>query len=136
MTDAWHEAQQAIRALRKSEDIRARLIEAYRGLVRIRSRDLPGEVRHDLEWLMGSIDVRATEGVCAEIQDTVNRMTPAQMSEAVHRIVSLHDALRAYQPVMPPTRQKQAACRAQWIKAGHSEQALKACVDCSQCQLF
>lgn len=135
MTDAWHELQQAIRALRKSEDIRVRLIEAYRSLVKIRGKDLPSEARHDHAWLIGSIGTRSNERLHAEIRETVSGMTPAQLSEAVHRIVKLHEALRAYQPVVIPTPQKQAACRAQLSKEGQAAQAT-ACVDCNQCRLL
>jgi hypothetical protein len=136
MADAWRELQRAIRALRKQGDIRNRLIDACRPLVKIRSKDLPAEARHDHEWLVGGIDSRSSEGVHAEIRDTVNRMTPAQMSEAVRRIVSLHDALEAYQPAIPPTRQKQAACRALREKEEKPDQGPATCTDCSQCRLF
>jgi hypothetical protein len=136
MADAWRALQQAIRALRKQGDIRDRLIDAYRPLVKVRSKDLPAEVRHDHEWLIGSIDVRSIEGIGAEIRDVVNRMTPAQLSEAVRRIASLHDALRAYQPVISPTRQKQAACRTILEKEGQVELDPATCVDCTQCRLF
>lgn len=136
MTDAWHEVQQAIRALRKNGDIRQRLIEAYRALVRIKVKHLPSEVRHDHEWLIGTIDTRSAERIGAEIRDRVSTMTAAQLSEAVHRIVTLHQALRAYQPAITPTPQKQAACRALREKAGHAIQDASACVDCTQCRLF
>ncbi|WP_151636861.1 hypothetical protein [Noviherbaspirillum aerium] len=135
MTDAWHETQQAIRALRKSEDIRTRLIEAYRALVKVRGKDLPGEVRQDHKWLIGGIDMRSTERLGSEVRDKVMTMTPAQLSEAVHRIVTLYDALRAYQPVVLPTRQKQAACRTVLRMEGRAEDSA-ACVDCTQCRLF
>ncbi|MEC4723580.1 hypothetical protein RY831_31050 [Noviherbaspirillum sp. CPCC 100848] len=136
MTDAWHETQQAIRSLRKSGDIRARLTEAYRALVKIRGKDLPGEVRHEHEWLIGWIGVRSNERICADIRDRISAMTPAQLSEAVHRIVALHDALRAYQPAVAPTPQKQAACRAQRAREGQVEFDSSTCVDCTQCRLF
>ncbi|WP_194724398.1 hypothetical protein [Noviherbaspirillum malthae] len=139
MTDAWHEAQQAIRALRKNGEIRPGLIEAYRALVKIRGKDLPGEVRHEHEWLVHGIDTRSPERVCGEIRDKIAAMTPGQLSEAVRRIVSLHDALQAYQPVVAPTRQKQAACRAMRRKegkAGLEDQGPAACTDCTQCRLF
>lgn len=136
MTDAWHEAQQAIRALRKSGDIRTRLTEAYRTLVKIRGKDLPQEVRHDHEWLVYAIDTRTPDRLCAEIRDKVTAMTPAQLSETVHRIVVLHDALLAYQPAMAPTPQKQAACRAQRAREGQGEIDPITCVDCTQCRLF
>lgn len=146
MTDAWHEVQQALRALRKNGDIRPRLIEACRALVKIKGKDLPGEVRHDHEWLVHAIDMRSPERVCAEIRDKVAAMTSAQLSEAVHRIVALHDALHAYQPAVMPTRQKQAACRAMRRReeaenqagneAEQAEQGRAACTDCGQCRLF
>ncbi|WP_151636878.1 hypothetical protein [Noviherbaspirillum aerium] len=136
MTDAWHEVQQAIRALRKNGDIRQRLIEAYRALVRIKVKNLPSEVRHDHARLIGTIDTRSTERIGAEIRDRVTAMTPAQLSEAVHRIVTLHDALRAYQPAIAPTRQKQAACSALLKKEGQAELDPSTCVDCTQCRLF
>ncbi|WP_151636870.1 hypothetical protein [Noviherbaspirillum aerium] len=136
MTDAWHEIQHAIRALRKTGDIRHRLIEAYRPLVRIRGKDLPSEVRHDHEWLIGAIDTRSVEHIGAEVRDKVTAMTTAQLSEAVHRISALHEALRAYQSTMPPTRQKQAACRAILRKEGQEELDPSICVDCAQWRLF
>jgi len=136
MTDAWHETQQAIRALRKGGDIRPRLIEAYRSLVRIRGKDLPNEVRHDHEWLIGAINTRSTERVCAEIRARITAMTPDQLSESVHRIVALHEALGSYQPAMPPTRQKQAACRALREKEGQAASDSNTGVDYSQCRLF
>lgn len=136
MTDAWHETQQAIRALRKSGDIRDRLAEAYRALVKIRGKDLPREVRHEHEWLIGPLDVRSTERICADIRDRIAVMTPAQMSEAVHRIVTLHDALRAYQPAMAPTPQRQAACRAQRTREGQAGLDASTDADCAQCRLF
>jgi hypothetical protein len=122
MADAWRALQQAIRALRKQADIRDRLIEAYRHVVKVRSKDLPAEVRQDHEWLVGPVHTWPTGSPGAEIRDLVNRMTPAQLSEAVHRIVALHDALQTYQPAMPPTRQKQAACRAQQARHTKAEQ--------------
>jgi hypothetical protein len=134
MADAWRELQQAIRALRKQGEIRGRLIEACRRLVRIRSKDLPAEARHNHEWLIGPMDIRSTEGIGAEIRDVVNRMTPAQLSEAVHRIVALHDVLKTYQPAIPPNRQKQAAYRTQRANEGQKEIDPATYVDCSQCK--
>lgn len=136
MADAWKELQQAIRALRKSGDIRARLMEAYRSLVKIRGKDLPGEVRHDHEWLIGAIESRPSERMHAEIRGAISGMTPAQLSEAVHRIVKLHDALRAYQPVILPTPQKQAACRALRSREGLAMLDAATCTDCNQCRLL
>lgn len=135
MTDAWHEAQQAIRALRKDGDIRTRLIEAYRALVKMRGKDLPNEVRHDHGWLIGAIDTRPSIHLHAEIQNAVSSMSPSQLSEAVHRILKLHDSLRAYQPVVVPTPQKLAACRALRSREGQAGETM-ACADCTQCKLF
>lgn len=136
MADAWRELQQATRALRKQGDIRNKLIDAYRHVVKVKAKDLPAEVRHDHEWLVGSMDLRSAGGISAEIRDVLNHMTPAQLSEAVHRIVSLQNALQAYQPAVLPTRQKQATCRAMRKKAGRAELDPATCVDCTQCRLF
>lgn len=136
MTDAWHETQQAIRALRKRGDIRYRLIEAYRALVKIRGKDLPNEVRRDHEWLMGATSMQPAARTCAEIYGAVMGMSSGQLSEAVHRIVRLHEALRRYQPVIVPTPQKQAACRALLRREGRTELGSNTCVDCAQCRLF
>lgn len=102
MADAWHELQRAVRALRKRGEIRLRLIEAYRALVRLRLKDLPSEARHHHEWLVGSIDARTSERLNAEIRDCIDAMSAAQITEAVHRIVALHDALKVYQPGVSP----------------------------------
>jgi len=102
MADAWHELQRAVRALRKRSEIRLRLIEAYRALARLRQKDLPSEARHHHEWLVGSIDARTNERLHAEIRECIDAMSAAQLSEAVHRIVALHDALKVYQPGVPP----------------------------------
>jgi hypothetical protein len=102
MADAWHELQRAVRALRKRGEIRLRLIEAYRALVRLRQKDLPSEARHHHQWLVGSIDARTSERLHAEIRDCIDAMNAAQLSEAVHRIVALHDAVKVYQPGVSP----------------------------------
>ncbi|MEC4722921.1 hypothetical protein RY831_27560 [Noviherbaspirillum sp. CPCC 100848] len=104
MADAWQEVQRAVRALRKQGDIRMRLMEAYRPLLRLRLKDLPSEARHHHEWLVGTIDARTSERLQAEIRDCVDTLSAAQLSEAVHRIVALHEALKVYQPDLPPAR--------------------------------
>lgn len=104
MADAWQELQRALRALEKQGDLRMRLMEAFRALVRLRPRDLPSEARHHHEWLVGTIDARISERLQAEIRDCIDTMSAEQLGEAVRRIEALHDALKVYQPGLPASR--------------------------------
>jgi len=110
MADAWHALQNAIRALRKEGDIRRRLTEAYRSLDKLRSKDLPSEVRTDHEWLQTHLHPHVVEGVLTEIRATVAQLSEAQLSEAVNRIVTLYNAVEQYQPPMVSVLPKRAAC--------------------------
>lgn len=136
MTDARHEAPQPIRALRKGGDIRPRLIEACRALVKIKGKDLPSEVWHDHEWLNGSKDKLSKNRICIKVRQRLIHKTPAQMSEGVHRIVTLPDALRAYQPTMPPARQKHRACPTILEMKRQADLDSGTYVDCTQRRLF
>ncbi len=104
MADAWQELQRTVRALRKPGDIKVRLTEAYRALLRLRLKDLPSEARHHHEWLVGTIDARTSEYLLAEIRDCIEGMSDAQIAEAVHRIVALYEAVKVYQPGLSSTR--------------------------------
>ena len=109
MADAWHALQSAIRALRKEGDIQRRLADAYRALDKLRSKDLPSEVRADHEWLQTHLHHHYVEGILTEIRETVAQLSEAQLSEAVNRIVALHNAVEQYQPLTASTLPKRAA---------------------------
>ncbi|KRB77645.1 hypothetical protein ASE07_26220 [Noviherbaspirillum sp. Root189] len=110
MADAWHALQSAIRALRKEGDIRRRLAEAYKEVDKLRSKDLPSEVRADHEWLHLHLHPHAVESILTEIRITVAQLSEAQLSEAVNRMVALYNAVEQYQPPMASTSSKRAAC--------------------------
>ncbi|RJF92639.1 hypothetical protein [Noviherbaspirillum saxi] len=110
MADAWHELQNAIRALRKQGDIRVRLAEAYRHLDKVRLKDLPSEVRQDHDWLYTHLHPCSVDSVLTEIRTAVERLSAAQLSEAVHRIVALHTGLQQYQPPAGQAATKRVAC--------------------------
>lgn len=112
MADAWYALQGAIRALRKQGDIRPRLAEAYRALIKLRSKDLPHEVRQDHEWLQTHLYPYSVESTPAEIRTTVEKLSEVQLSEAVRRIVTLYNVVQQYQPPMALTASKRAACTA------------------------
>lgn len=110
MADAWYSLQNALRALRKQEDIRSRLVEAYRYLNKVRQKNLPSEARMNHDWLQANLHPRSVESVLTEARTAVDRLSTAQLSEAVHYIVALHNALEKYQPPVLHTVQKRAAC--------------------------
>jgi hypothetical protein len=110
--DAWHALLKAVRALRKEGDIRYRLTEAYRVLAKLRSKDLPHEVRSDYEWLQSHLHPGDVDGLLTEIRTAVSQLSAAQLSEAVHRIATLYEAVEQYQPPTASTTSKRAACSA------------------------
>lgn len=112
MADAWHALQNAVRTLRKQGDIRYRLTEAYRRLAKLKSKDLPHEVRTHHEWLQNHLHPSAVGSLLAEIRTAVAQLSEAQLSEAVHRIVVLYNAVEQYQPPTASTITKRAACSA------------------------
>lgn len=111
MADAWRELQHAIRELRKTGEIRDRLFNAYRRLVRLKPKDLPAEAREDFNRLTRHVFICPADELVREIRATVSMLNEAQLSEAVHRLVSLYEAVERYQPPVLVPAKKSVACR-------------------------
>lgn len=78
IADAWHSLQNALRALPKQDDIRSRLVEAYRHLDKVRAKNLASEARMNHDWLQANLHPRSVESVLTEVRTAVDRLSTAQ----------------------------------------------------------
>jgi hypothetical protein len=102
MNNAWEALFAATVTLASAGPIKQRLTTAYTEyLERIDRRDLPGEVREDLEKLAGRLStVKPMRGETA-VQATVRKMSDAQAGEQAAHIVRMFGTMTRLQSQVP-----------------------------------
>lgn len=98
MSYAWHQLRCAVKALNRNCSRREKLASAYSKLIKLRIRDLPGEVAGDFDKLVGRIPRFPAKSICRQIKTEVASLTDAEVAEAISLISAMHDAVEHYQP--------------------------------------
>lgn len=98
MSYAWHQLRCAVKALNRPCGRREQLAGAYSKLVKLRARDLPGEIVDDFVRLVGGISRFPAKNVFSEIKAQVASLSDAQIAEAISLISAMYDVLEMYQP--------------------------------------
>lgn len=98
MSYAWRQLQSAIRTLAGTTDRRDRLAGAYGKLIKLRSKDLPSEVADDHARLLRRISRFPVKNITHEIRLEVDALSDEEVTDAIHTIMAMYDAVSAYQP--------------------------------------
>ncbi|MEJ2346170.1 MAG: hypothetical protein P8076_01810 [Gammaproteobacteria bacterium] len=94
MTFEWEKFHLAMHTLAGAGSIQRRLADAYTlHLMHVAPAELPAEVRPLFEHLRAELTGGSLEANSGDICDRVRRLSDDQASEAVDRILVIHDAV-------------------------------------------
>lgn len=101
MSYAWRKLHVAVTELSGIGSQRQRLINAYAGLMCLRSRDLPTEIRADFESFMTGMVSSSLVNTEQAAQSKVNLLNDAEVSAMICSIIKMYDCATRYQPLIP-----------------------------------
>jgi hypothetical protein len=113
MSFAWRQFQYALKALGSPFSQRERLTAACSRLVKLRTKDVPGEVAGDFEQLTGAIPRFPAKNLRQQVRNHVESLSDLQVAASIEAIYAMYDAVAAYQPqICRGTHTTSGRCRA------------------------